>query len=113
VRGRPSSKPPRDYVISRLRELLLNAEIDMGDYVTLKVLQIYVTTYTSNSIQGLALVIARHKEIADYGLMANLAFRVSNDDIKLSVKNAIRMYEPLLSNLANLTRDLDAVFIFK
>ena len=116
VRGRPtSSKPTRDYVIAKLNELLIGSEIDLGDYVTVKHLQIYVTSYTSNYIQGLLLSIAKHKEQEDMGIMVNLAFRVNltSGDLKVSVKNAIRLYNPLLLNLTNLVKDLDVTYVFK
>ena len=115
VRGRPSAKPNREYITSKIRELLIGSEIDLGDYIATRVLQVYITSYTSSYAQGLVLTVARHKENSDMGLLANLALRysIANNDIKVSVKNAIRIYEPLLSNIINLTKDLDPVFIFK
>ena len=116
VRGRPAaSKPSRDYIIAKLGELLVSSDIDLGDYVTVKHLQVYVTSYTSNYVQGLLLSIAKHKEQEDMGLMANLAFRVNinTGDLKVSVKNAIRLYNPLLANLVNLVKDLDVTYVFK
>ena len=115
VRGRPSaSKPSKDYIVTRLRELQ-DVNIDLGDYETAKLLQIYISSYTSNYVQGLILAIARHKENNEVGLLVNLALRynLANNDIKVSVKNAIRVYEPLISNLINLTKDLEPVFTFK
>jgi hypothetical protein len=119
ARGRPgrlSGKPDRGYIIAKLGELLVNnTEIDLGDYIAIKPIQVYVTSYTSNYTQGLLTVIAKHKEQEDVGLVANLAFRVhlTSGEVKVSVKNAIRLYNPLLSNLLNLTKDLDPAYVFK
>jgi hypothetical protein len=116
VRGRPTaSKPSRDYIIAKLGELLVSSDIDLGDYVTVKHLQVYVTSYTSNYVQGLLLSIAKHKEQEDIGIMVNLAFRINinSGDLKVSVKNAIRLYNPLLLNLTNLVKDLDVTYVFK
>jgi len=115
AKGRPSSRPSQEYVTMKLRELLLeNAVIDLGDYETVKVFQIYISSYSANYAQGLILTLARHKE-SDYGLLANLAFRASlqSGEVKINVKNAIRIYQPLLENLINLTRDLDVTYVFK
>jgi hypothetical protein len=114
VRGRPSAKPNRDYIIAKLREMLDGVEIDLGDYSVVKLLQVYISTYTANYVQGLILTLAMHKE-QPMGILANLAFRcsIANNDLKVSVKNAIRVYEPLLTNLTKLVESLDPVYVFK
>jgi hypothetical protein len=116
AKGRPASaRPSRDYIITKLREVVDTVQIDLGDYEVVRVLQAYISSYTSNYIQGLMLVIARHKEQDNMGLIANLALRysIANNDIKVSVKSAIRVYEPLLTNLVKLTENLDVTYIFK
>ena len=123
-RGRPSATPKsRDYIVSKLSEVFSDAVIDLGDYETVRILQFYITTYSANSAQGLVLAIARRKltegdagaDRNNYGLIANLAFRVNfaSGELKLSVKNAVRVYEPMLSNIINLTKDLDPAYVFK
>jgi hypothetical protein len=113
--GRPASKPSKDYIVDKLRELLLNSEIDLGDYISVKLLQIYITSFTANYVQGLLLTLARHKDDSALGLIANLAFRINmtTGDLKVSVKNAVRVYSPLLDNLVKLTENLDVTYVFK
>ena len=113
--GRPASKPSKDYIVDKLRELLLNSEIDLGDYTSVKLLQIYITSFTANHVQGLLLTLARHKDDSALGLIANLAFRINmtTGDLKVSVKNAVRVYSPLLDNLVKLTENLDVTYVFK
>jgi len=89
--------------------------IDLEDYQVVKVLQVFISTYSANYVQGLIMGVARHKENDQVGILTNLAFRysIATGDVKISVKNAIRVYEPLLSNIINLTRDLDVNYVFK
>ena len=115
VRGRPASaRLSRDYIITKLREVVDTVQIDLGDYEVLKLLQVYISSYSSNYAQGLLLALARHKS-EGIGLIANLAFRINfaTGDIKVSVKNAIRVYSPLLENLTKLVENLDPSVVFK